>query len=197
VPQQISVYRDQLFSLVKSQGEPSPEYHTFTLNRNSKRFCGKVTVNKKTFSTYPTEFDSKDEAFEAAAKEAVEKLQKVHPTLNFPETTDPNLIAQRVVDIVSLNDQGRGYWSSNIEEKYKEEFKERLPSDWVNAVPSVTSALTFHYVKENAYAVYLSRRESPSPTSSNQSREPIPAKFPEGETFVVHVLVVLGVDHVS
>ena len=193
------VYRNQLLSLVKAQGEPSPEYSTFILNKNSRTFCGKVTVNKRTFSTYPTEFESSEEAFEAAAKEALEKLQKIHPTLTFPETTDANLIAQRVVGIVSLNDQGRGYWSSNIEEKYKEEFKERLPSDWVNSVPSVTSALTFHYVKEHAYAVYLSRHESPSPTSPNQTqtREPTQAQFPDGETFVVHVLVVLGVDHVS
>jgi hypothetical protein len=164
VPQQVSVYQDQLHKLVKSKGEPTPQYETFTFNGHSKDFCGQVTVNKKTFTTYPQEFESENAAFEAAAKQAVEYYQKINLAPNFPETTDANLIAQRVMGKVGQNVVGNSYWSSLLEEKSSEE---------------------------------CNQLEIPSSTSPNESREPIPAKFPDAGIFDVHVLAVLRVDQVS
>jgi hypothetical protein len=45
----------------------SLKFITFTSDSYSKRFSGKVKVTKKKYSTYPTDFDSEEEALEAAS----------------------------------------------------------------------------------------------------------------------------------
>lgn len=115
----------------------------------------------------------------------------------FAETKDAKLITQRVMEIITQNDQGNGYWSSCIMDMYTTKFKERLPANWVELVKSETDLLTFHAVGEH-FAIYFSKtNDSSVDKKTNESRTPLPVMLPDGETCIIHVLVVHSVDRVN
>ena len=172
-------------------------------------YIGTVTVLKQKFSCYPESFNKVDDAYEAAAKEAYSYLEPKHRG-QLPETKDPNLITQRVIQIVGTEIQG--YWSQSLVDKYAEDFKERLPSNWVSVVTEFAGdSIEFSPVADN-YVMYpraaqrtgeLSTLQPPvksenvDPALYIDQFEPIMASLSDSDVFFVHILVVHAADRVS
>lgn len=115
----------------------------------------------------------KDDAYEKAAEVALSEWEsKYQDTIKkMAVTSDDNIMAKRVVDIVSK--YAAGLWSEAFVKLYAEDYGESLPEDWVRRVESITKELEFTPVFEN-FLVCMAVKKTPEilPLSPSHSQEP-------------------------
>lgn len=163
-------------------------------------------------NSYPDTFPKEEDAFEKAAEEALGELEAWYEAsvVNLPITTDKQLLAKRVVDMVSKIPSG--CWSAAFPKVYADEYREKLPKDWIAQVQSATDLLEFEPAKPTEhFIITLTRPKTPSPippvievsasvapkTPVETTPVPIPAQHIDCDIWTVHVHSILTGSQVS
>lgn len=138
------------------------------------KYVATVIIEKKKSSCYPDEYTLKDDAYEKAAEVALSEWESKYQDSikKMAVTNDNNLMAKRVIDIVSKFPTG--LWSEALAfDHYAKVYGESLPEDWVCRVQSVTKELEFTPVLEN-FLVCMAVKKTPEilPSSPSRSQEP-------------------------
>lgn len=134
--------RDRLRRLVEYR-QLGKETYTSTKVK-SRKFVGCVEVEKKKYSCYPNEFNTEEEAFEEAARLALEELEekfKGKDARKLPTTTDSRVMTFRILEMVKKF--ATGCWSEAFPQQYEDEYGESLPENWVQLVQRMTNELEF------------------------------------------------------
>ena len=135
LPVAVRSHRDRLRRLLEMQSQLGKESYSSSKMtiRKQCRYVGVVEVDKKKFSSYPADFATEEEAFEEAARLALEELEPKFLGYNsasrYPVTRGASLIAQRTVELLRTKYQA-GCWGAAYPGQYEEEYKETLPDDW-------------------------------------------------------------------
>lgn len=115
--------RELLARMLAERNLGPAEYQSVRMScKGPAKFLGRVTVaGKQTFSSYPKEFTSVEDAYEEAASEAIQHFQREKAADDLPETKDMAVIVERIISIVGNNSQG--FWSPHIQEMYLKNYK--------------------------------------------------------------------------
>lgn len=113
------------------------------------KYVATVVIDKKKISCYPDQFSAVDDAYEKAAEVAFQELESKYQDdlKKMRVTTDNDLLAKRVIDVVSK--YSAGCWSDAFFKFYSDDYGECLPEDWVERVKSVTDEVEFTAIQEN------------------------------------------------
>ncbi|XP_012254025.2 tudor domain-containing protein 7-like isoform X1 [Athalia rosae] len=118
----------------KAMNLPDVDYKivSWTLNRRSVYSC-RVKVGTDSYTSYPEESPTREEATRVAAAKAMKQLlEKTGPLGGLSQTVNKNLIRDRILHILTQHEAG--VFLHQISNYYKELYKENLPNDWENAI---------------------------------------------------------------
>ena len=136
--------REKLLSLSQSQGLPPPSYNVQNgaskKHKHPEYYCSVAVGDFIKVSSFPkttrTEREAEDLAAEKALKELEAKLKTLQPSAPVSETpvetTGADKVLDRIYDLVK--DERVGLLDVGVIDKYQSQFKEPLPSDWIDVV---------------------------------------------------------------
>ncbi|XP_046745961.1 tudor domain-containing protein 7 isoform X2 [Diprion similis] len=110
---------------------PKPSYKVvkFATKRQGSFFYCRVKIGLYSWTSYPEEIATSEEATRVVAAKALHELLQINgPLSSLTETTNKNLVKDRVVTIVA--EHPNGVFMHQIPKYYQEQFKENLPEDW-------------------------------------------------------------------
>lgn len=123
---------EQLQHLCKVKSYPPPLYKLLKLKKSKLIQCS-LMVNGVCYSTYPQEFLLENEAQEAAALNALNKMRIKEMENQFPTCTDTNdEIIIKIYQLIKTN--LRGTFSSHIPVIFQSSYKQSLPQNWFGII---------------------------------------------------------------
>ncbi|XP_011303923.1 tudor domain-containing protein 7-like [Fopius arisanus] len=180
--------RDELRLLMKRLNLSAPEYKNFeTKSKGGKIsfFSGVQVGGNHKYNSFPLEASSTDEAEKLSATAALNALNKLYgPPAKMRETTDRDVILQRIVDIVDVHPSG--VFMEKLPLFYKEKHEELLPSDWMDVVEG-SGELSLEKVVENAIIICRSKEENPVNSVSTSNQGLASLILPEDNLWPVYV----------
>lgn len=129
--------KDKLDKHCKALGLPEPVYNTFPMQKGVASFLCKVTVEKKSYSTYPEQFPTPREAEEESAKIAFASLQNLEERPVLRVSDNEYTVICRIRDIIA--GKTNGIISKSIPGDYKKNYNEELPKNWLDLVKMHTA----------------------------------------------------------
>lgn len=120
----------QLELLARKLNLPEPVYKVAPYNIKRQQMYGcHVKVGPNSYTSYPQDTATPDEAKKVAATKAVKEiLLKEGPLHGLSETTNKNSVKERVKAIVAQHENG--VFMNQIPTYYKELYRENLPEEW-------------------------------------------------------------------
>ncbi|KAG7205807.1 hypothetical protein KM043_007752 [Ampulex compressa] len=132
--------REKLRIRAKELHLTEPDYKILpTRMKNAKEVAvyAQVKVGPHGYTSYPQEARSEDEAQELAASIALLDLDDKYGSVSEIQTTNENLIKQRVTEIV--RNYPNGIFVQQIPVNYKQQHKEVLPTNWLTIINDCSS----------------------------------------------------------
>ncbi|XP_043287366.1 tudor domain-containing protein 7 isoform X2 [Venturia canescens] len=195
--------REELKKIARELGRPEPVYKIIPVQgKGGSMVYGKVEIGSSKFSSYPEEAQTPEAAEILAAREALKDLKKEHATtLRLVPTTNKDVMKKRLLEIV---DHHTGVFIHKIPALYQEEFKENLPSDWMEEIAQWNEVDLENGVNDSVIlirAVLTANSKAPvelSPVTEKSFLKPIYScapgnvTLPDEHVWVAHVTYVIS-----
>ena len=199
--------RDELQKKITTLNLSDPKYQIFPMaaskNGKEQTFYAKVKVGQHSYTTYPDETRTEEEAAKMAARLALQDLNDIYGSpyiLN--ETKDKHIIRDRVLFIVDAHPNG--IFMHQVPIYYKQQYKETLPKNWEKIIEECTAIVVEKGVDNSIILrryvppVEPVRETTPSKTPDKVQLHPIgraepgQLELPDDEFWIVYVTCVIS-----
>ena len=167
--------RDELQRKASALSLPDPVYQICPMvpNKNAKErtVYARVKVGPHSYSNYPDDARTEDEAKKMAARLALQDLtEKYGSPFTLNETKDRHIIRDRVLFIVDAHPSG--IFMHQVPIYYKQQYRETLPKNWEKIIEECTAIV----VEKGVDNSIILRRYVPP---IEPARETTPSKTPD------------------
>lgn len=119
-----------------------------------------LTIGKLKLSSYPNEFEKREQAEEYMAKIALPQIQKL-VRQKLPVTTDLALSMSRIKSLLRKENM----WWDHVQTLYQDQHQEALPDDWLEKIQAERhSGILIDILCKGRYALRLKEQEKQSPS---------------------------------